>query len=155
MIEIVLRNRGTLDKFLGDGILAIFGAPLDDENHRIHALQSSQQMLDAVDDLQEYLRANANESLRIGIALHCGHAVVGNIGSEQRMEYTAIGDVVNVTSRIEALNKEYGTEILLSEAVHEKIREHFHFREVGTVQPRGVSTAMKVFTLLRQKPPHL
>ena len=149
MIEIVLRNRGTLDKFLGDGILAIFGAPLDDENHRIHALQSSQEMLHAVDHLQEYLRATANENLRIGIALHCGHAVVGNIGSEKRMEYTAIGDVVNVTSRIEALNKVFGTEILVSEAVEERIRGHFRFSEVGAVQLRGVSGALKVFTLPR------
>lgn len=154
MIEIILRHRGTLDKFLGDGVLAIFGAPLDDKDHRQHAIEAANEMLDAVDKLRESLHSAHGVDLRIGIALHCGSAVVGNIGSEQRMEYTAIGDVVNVTSRIESLNKEFGTELLVSDALSEGLEDQFDFRDVATVQPRGVDRPMRVRTVFREHQGH-
>ena len=146
MIEIIFEHRGTLDKFLGDGCLAIFGAPLEDPEHPRNAVRVAQAMLAASDDLGSGLREHGIE-LRIGIGLHTGEAIVSDIGSDQRTEYTAIGDTVNVASRLETLNKEYGTRLLASEAVVRGAGEGFTFRQVAEVAPRGVSQPMKIFTL--------
>jgi adenylate cyclase len=149
MIDAIFRHRGTLDKFLGDGCLAIFGAPLDDPEHDRMAMLAAQAMLAAAHQLSDELEKKHGVPLRIGIGLHTGDAIVGNIGSEQRMEYTAIGDTVNVTSRLEALNKEFETELLASEAVVQGAGPEFSFREVAIVTPRGAASALKVFTLAR------
>jgi adenylate cyclase len=103
-------------------------------------------MLAASDDLGSGLREHGIE-LRIGIGLHTGEAIVGDIGSDQRTEYTAIGDTVNVASRLETMNKEYGTRLLASEAVVRGAGDEFSFRQVAEVAPRGVSQPMKIFTL--------
>jgi adenylate cyclase len=149
MIDAIFRHRGTLDKFLGDGCLAIFGAPLDDPEHDRMAMLAAQAMLAAAHQLSDELEKKHGVPLRIGIGLHTGDAIVGNIGSEQRMEYTAIGDTVNVTSRLEALNKEFETELLASEAVVQGAGPEFSFREVAIVTPRGAASVLKVFTLAR------
>lgn len=147
MIEAIFSHRGTLDKFLGDGCLAIFGAPLDDPDHRRQAVLAAQAMLRSTGELAATLRERHGIELRIGIGLHTGLAIVGNVGSDQRMEYTAIGDTVNVASRIETLNKEYGTQLLASEAVVLGAGEGFDFREIAEVIPRGSPHAIKIFTL--------
>lgn len=147
MIEHIFANRGTLDKFLGDGCLAIFGAPVDDPGHHRQAVLAAQSMLAAAADLSaEFTREHGIE-LRIGIALHAGEAIVGNVGSEDRIEYTAIGDTVNVTSRVEALNKEYGTKLLVTEEVVQGAGSDLAFRQVGETMLRGVSKPVKIFTL--------
>jgi adenylate cyclase len=146
MIEIIFEHRGTLDKFLGDGCLAIFGAPLEDPDHPRSAVCVARAMLAACDELGGGLRERGIE-LRIGIGLHTGEAIVGDIGSDQRTEYTAIGDTVNVASRLESLNKEYGTQLLASEAVVRGAGDEFTFREIAEVAPRGVARPMKIYTL--------
>jgi adenylate cyclase len=147
MIEAIFSHRGTLDKFLGDGCLAIFGAPLDDPEHDRMAVLAAQDMLTAAHELSAELEEKHGVPLRIGIGLHTGEAVVGNIGSEQRMEYTAIGDTVNIASRLEALTKSYHTELLVSEAVVRGAGPEFAFREIAEVTPRGAISALKIFTL--------
>ncbi len=150
MIEAIFSNRGTLDKFLGDGCLAIFGAPLDDPQHHRMAVLAAQAMLKSTAELGAKLRERHGIELRIGIGLHTGEAIVGNVGSDQRMEYTAIGGTVNIASRIETMNKEYGTQFLASDDVVHGAGAGFHFREVAEVTPRGSPHALKVFTFAEE-----
>ncbi|MGH8045755.1 MAG: adenylate/guanylate cyclase domain-containing protein, partial [Chthoniobacterales bacterium] len=105
MIEAIFGHRGTLDKFLGDGCLAIFGAPLDDPDHDRMAVCAAQAILKSTAELGVKLRERHGLELRIGIGLHTGTAIVGYVGSDERTEYTAIGDTVNIASRLETLNK--------------------------------------------------
>ena len=147
MIEIIFSHGGTLDKFMGDGLLAFFGAPIKDPDHSKMAVRAGLAILQDIAALRAEMQGQTGADLRIGVALHSGHAVVGNIGSEQRMEYTAIGDVVNVATRIEALNKEYGTGLLASRAVVDAIGESCGpFREVAEVTLRGVQYPIRIYT---------
>jgi adenylate cyclase len=114
LVEIVERHQGIVNKFLGDGFLAMFGAPFDDPDAAHHAIAAAREMLAAIE------RDNRDSTwpIRIGIGIHLGEAVTGNIGSPRRKEYTVIGDTVNLASRLESLNKEVGSQILVSDAVH-------------------------------------
>jgi len=113
MTSIVFHYKGTLDKFNGDGFMAFFGAPVDCENHADNGLKASVAMINMMDELNAKWLANGEKPLQLGIGLNSGTVVVGNIGSEKRMDYTVIGRVVNVASRLEVLTKEYETAILI------------------------------------------
>jgi adenylate cyclase len=148
MIEAIFSCRGTLDKFTGDGVLAIFGAPLDDPQHHRMAVQAAVEMLKESEALRTEMQSEFAQHLRIGIALHSGHAVVGNIGSEQRMEYTAIGDAVYVSSGIEAMNMEYGTDVVVFRAVVDAVGDACGaFREVAETRLRGVQHPIRLYTI--------
>jgi adenylate cyclase len=114
MIEIVNRHHGVINKFLGDGFMAVFGAPLSDGDDCLHAIAAAQEILTRVD--LEVTHGNVLPT-RVGIGLHAGEAVTGSIGTALRREYAVIGDVVNLASRIEQLNKQFGSQFLISETV--------------------------------------
>ena len=114
MIEIVDRNRGFINQFLGDGFLALFGAALPDPGAAANALSAGRAMLLAVDD---WNRNHPERALQVGIGIHIGEAVTGSIGSPRRKEYTAIGDTVNLAARLEQITKEAGARLLLSDPV--------------------------------------
>lgn len=120
MIEIVNRHQGIVNKFLGDGFMAVFGAPLSDGRDCLNAVAASREILSRV---EEKVVSGTILPTRVGIGLHAGEAVTGSIGSTLRKEYTVVGDVVNLASRIEQLNKQFGSQLLISEVVWDATRD--------------------------------
>ncbi|WP_409188146.1 adenylate/guanylate cyclase domain-containing protein [Bradyrhizobium sp. RDM4] len=144
LVDILDREGGIVNKFLGDGFLALFGAPLEASDAAHRAVAAGREMLSAMD------RINAQTSwpLRIGIGIHFGEVVAGNIGSPRRKEYTVIGDTVNFASRLEALNKEFGSQLLISSAVREALGDDGGDAvALGEVTVRGYEQPMAVFQL--------
>lgn len=145
MIEIVNAHHGTINKFLGDGFMAVFGAPISDGADVENAIQAARELLAAVERLQKEKRI---PKTRVGIGLHAGKALTGDIGSNQRKEYTVIGDVVNVASRVEALNKEFDSQLLVTETVWKTVCELGHEGLcMGSTELKGLSKPIKVFKL--------
>ena len=149
MVQAIHARQGMIDKFMGDGIMAIFGAPLKDENAAENAVRAAQDMLSELGRLNHRIEKRGQEAIRIGIGIHSGEAVVGNVGSPERMEYTAIGDVVNVASRIEGLNKKFNSEILISEDTLLAIRDSVHTEFLGKELVKGRSQPIAIHKVLR------
>jgi len=142
MVDIVDRHSGIINKFLGDGFLALFGAPLEDIKAAGHALDAAQAMLAAVD---EWNRIRPDKALRVGIGIHIGEAVTGTVGSPQRKEYTVIGDTVNLAARLEQLTKETGARLLVSNSVHEATTGAAGAADLGPLEVRGYDKAVRVW----------
>lgn len=143
----IMEHGGTIDKFVGDGIMAIWNAPADDPDHVAHACAAAEACRKASRDLNTVLEQEGRPAFRTRFGLHTGNAVVGTIGSVDRMSYTALGATVNLAARLEALNKDYGTEVLVSEAVRRQAAHRCAFRPIATVTPRGFNEAIQVFEL--------
>ena len=143
MIDVVDRHNGIINKFLGDGFLALFGAPLDDPAAARNALAAARGMLDAVD---AWNKVRPRQVLRVGIGIHIGEAVTGIVGSPQRKEYTAIGDTVNLAARLEQLTKETGSRLLVSDPVHASVETDGAI-DLGPMAIRGYDEAVRVWRL--------
>jgi adenylate cyclase len=145
MIEIVNRHHGIINKFLGDGFMAVFGAPLSDGKDCANALEAAQEILARV---RQEVESGAILPTTIGIGLHAGEAVTGSIGSALRREYTVIGDVVNLAARIEKLNKSFDSQLLISEMVWQAVSdERKDAVPMGQVQVKGREQAIQVYQL--------
>jgi adenylate cyclase len=144
MVRTVNEHNGIVNKFLGDGFLAIFGAPLSTGRDCADAVAASRRILD---ELEQLAAAGTLPATQIGIALHAGSAIVGSIGSDDRKEYTVIGDVVNVAFRIEALNKEFRSKLLISERVQEQAGLDGAGERLPSVAIRGRSEVIELFRL--------
>jgi adenylate cyclase len=145
MVEVLFEYRGTLDKFVGDMVMGLFGAPLDDEDHAEHAVQAALAMSRALDDLNRAWAAAGKPQLDIGVGISTGEMVAGNIGSSAIMSYTVIGDTVNLGARLESLNKEYGTRIIISEQTRAALKGRYDIRPLGGVTVKGKSQAVQIF----------
>jgi adenylate cyclase len=148
MVEIVFRHKGTVDKFVGDMVMAIFGAPLDDPEHAEHAVETALDMLAALKTLNEKWAGEGRPSLDIGVGVNTGPMIAGNIGSDQIMSYTVIGDAVNLGSRLESLNKQYSTRIIISEATKACLKGVYTFRPLGDVVVKGKSEPVAIFEVV-------
>lgn len=137
MIDEICKNHGMLNKFMGDGLMAVFGALDEDTYQEENAIKAALGMRRVLDGMRERFQAERQIDLKIGIGINTGIALVGNIGSNQRMEFTAIGDTVNLGSRLESATKELGTDIIVSEYTYVAARGHFQFRPLGQISIRG------------------
>lgn len=141
----ILKNKGVLDKYIGDAIMAFWGAPLKDENQVDNAIKASLGMIEKLKDLNRELTALNKPEINIGIGLYNGPAIVGNVGSELRFDYTAIGDTVNVASRLEGLNKEYKTQLIVGESVKDKTKDNYNFKFLGEVGVKGRMEKINIY----------
>lgn len=152
MTDVIFRHEGTIDKFIGDAVMTTFGAPIERADDVVRAYLAAREMISALDDFN--LRHPELETpLEIGIGLHTGEVIAGNIGSAKRLDYTVIGDNVNLTSRIEGLTKHYGCRILATAAVIEGLRScglEPAAREIDTVIVRGKTRAVVIYELLAE-----
>jgi adenylate cyclase len=151
MTRIVMEERGTLDKFIGDAVMALYNAPLTVAGHAGHACRSALKMLDRLHELNIEFAKRGVPHIDIGIGINTGEAVVGNMGADMRFDYTAIGDNVNLASRLEGLNKYYGTHILVSELTRSQAADEFVFREVDLVRVKGKNEPVAVYELMHEK----
>jgi adenylate cyclase len=140
-------HRGMVNKYLGDGFMAIFGAGDSDSNHACDAVAAGREILGAVEKLNDELAAKGRVPIQIGIGIHSGPAIVGSVGSPQRLEFTAIGNTVNIASRIEGLTKATGRPLLVTAAVRDRSANLFSFEELPPQEVRGVDGRLPVFAV--------
>ncbi|HPW23529.1 MAG TPA: CHASE2 domain-containing protein [Smithellaceae bacterium] len=151
MTNIVFRYDGLLDKYMGDAIMAVYGAPLYQPDHAKRACLTALAMMDELRKLQDKWREENRPALDIGIGISTGDMVVGNMGSEMRFDYTVMGDMVNLGSRLEGVNKEYGTNIIISEFTYKAVSDIVTCRELDWVQVKGKQKPVKIYELLGEK----
>lgn len=144
MTNIILRNNGMVDKYIGDAIMAVWGNPLDDPKHATHAVRAALEMSSAADMHSDILQLSS-QSLEYGIGLNSGQVSAGNVGSKRRFDYTVLGDNVNLSSRIENISKKSPSTILISEATKEKAGAGFDYIYIDTVSVPGRSQQVKIF----------
>ncbi len=138
---------GWINKFGGDSLLAVFGAPEEQKDHQRRAVSAALAMRAALKEFNAKQTKKGRQTLAIGIGIHCGQLIAGNVGSPMRMEYTVIGDVVNVASRIQSLTKEFGTDILISAAVHQALGGKLNVKELPPAAVPGKAEKIRVFML--------
>ncbi len=151
MTSIVLEQKGTLDKYLGDSLMAFWGAPLDVENKELHACQTAILMQKKMDELKGTFATEAARNVRTRIGINSSDVVVGNIGGEERFDYTVMGDGVNLASRLESANKMYGTTIMISETTYAKVKDDVLVRIIDKIVVKGKTKPITVYELIGLK----
>jgi adenylate cyclase len=151
MTDIVFQYDGLLDKYMGDAIMAVYGAPLDQPDHPARACRTALDMLKALKGLQKKWAEEGRPVLNIGVGINSGEMVVGNMGSQMRFDYTVMGDSVNLGSRLEGINKEYGTNIVISEYTYDAVKDILLCRELDSVRVKGKHLPVKIYELLCEK----
>lgn len=147
MVDVVFRHGGTVDKFVGDMVMALFGAPLEDPDHAEHAVATAVDMIHELGELNRAWAAKGMKQLDIGIGVNSGEMIAGNIGSSSIMSYTVIGDNVNLGSRLESLNKEYKTRIIISDATRTRLKTAYETCPLGDVIVKGKSKPVAIFEI--------
>lgn len=150
MTDIIMRNGGTVDKYMGDCIMAFWNAPLDVEDQRKRAIQTSHEMLEHLEILNKELKNEKSLPIKVGIGLNTGEVVVGNMGSNQRFDYSVLGDAVNLAARLEGQSKNYGVQIVLGEETAKNMDKDFAMIELDEIAVKGKQDAVKIYTSLGQ-----
>jgi adenylate cyclase len=153
MVDIIFHNAGTLDKFIGDAIVAFWGAPLRDQNHAANAVASAVAMRRALRELNEVNVIKGLPELNMGIGIHTGEVILGNIGSRKKLDYTIIGDGVNLTSRLEGLTKRYNASILVSQDTFRIVHNEFPCRIIDCVKVKGKQKPITIYEVLDSENP--
>ncbi len=153
MCEIIIYNGGTIDKFIGDAILAVFGAPRSFEDNDYRAVKSAAEMIQSIKKVTLPQIKLPPDGFNIGIGIHGGNAIIGNIGSRDKFEYTVIGDTVNLASRLEGLTKHYKQKIIISDTVREKIKDKVFTREIDTVKVKGKDLSTTIYSVKTEDEP--
>lgn len=149
MVEIVFDEGGIVDKFIGDAVMAIFGAPLSRPDDPLRAVRAAQRMLQELDRFNEDQAKKGGVHIRIGIGIHSGMVIAGNIGSDRKMEYTVIGDTVNIASRVQDLTKEFGVEIIITQGCYDGTQRAVPARLLPPVHVKGKEHALTVYEVPR------
>ena len=147
MTDVIISNGGTIDKFMGDCIMAFWNAPIENKKHRQMAVKSALEMTVALQNLNMHLAAEGLPKINIGIGINTGDALVGNMGSEQRFDYSVIGDAVNLASRLESSSKTLGKTIVIGEDTRRTIETNYPFEYIDNITVKGKTEEIKVYTI--------
>jgi adenylate cyclase len=148
MTEIVFKHGGTVDKYIGDCVMALYNVPFTDGEHAVKAVRTGLEFQEKTLEVSRRWEERLGVEIRNGVGINTGDAVVGTLGSRQRLEYTAIGDTINLGARLESLTKEYGVGVIVSEYTHRLLGTEFLTRELGEVTVKGKSQPVKIFAVL-------
>jgi adenylate cyclase len=153
LIDFVFQFEGLLDKYTGDGIMVLFGAPIEKDDHALLACRAAYAHKKLREELEKKQDITAVENLHLKtrIGINSGPLIAGNIGGEKRMDYTAIGDTVNLAARLEGVNKLYQTNIIISQATYEQVKEEFICRELDSLMVKGKTQPTCIYELLAEK----
>ncbi|HSU72559.1 MAG TPA: adenylate/guanylate cyclase domain-containing protein [Candidatus Binatia bacterium] len=151
MTRIILKHQGTVDKFIGDAIMAFWNAPVEEPNHATLACTAALEQVEALKVLQKKWSERGVPVIHIGCGINTGPAIIGNMGSEERFDYTAIGDTVNLASRLEGLTKEHHADIIISKSTYEQVKESFHCKKLGSATVKGKEKPVVIYSLVGKK----
>lgn len=150
MAEIILKYNGTLDKYIGDAIMAFWGAPVPIADHAERAVLTAIEMLSALNDVNKTLKSKGYDfELKVGIGINTGIATIGNIGSEKKLNYTIVGDTVNLASRLEGLTKEFNSSLIISEYTYERIKDKITCKSLGNIKVKGREKPVEIYTPIK------
>lgn len=148
MVESVLQHHGVVDKFIGDAIMAVFGAPVPEPEDPLHAVRAALAMRERLAQINEGFRARGLPEIRTGVGLHSGQVVAGNMGHSERMEYTVIGDTVNLASRLEGMTKELGCDVVISDDLYQQVKQYVRVEPLKLLKVKGRDQEVMVYRLI-------
>lgn len=150
MVDVIMARHGIVDKYIGDAIMAFFGAPVRHKDDALQSVLAGIEMTEVLEDFNAQQRKLGKPEFKIGVGINYGVVTVGNIGTEKKMDYTIIGDMVNLASRMEGLTKKYHQPLLISESLHQKVKDEVDCRLIDTVAVKGKTKGVKIYTVKKR-----